>query len=184
MILIIGIPVLLVVSTFCWFGIKKYYDRGAQSPVRVSILIWITDTIHLALVITASISSAWHIPIHRTLRLIGGSVLFGVGLIIMLTGMIQFRSLRRISGMDTTQMMTAGIYKWSRNPQYAGWFMWLLGISLIGQSGLALLLTVVFIIGIHLYNIRLEEPYLERVFGEEFRSYRSKTPRYLGIPRR
>ena len=33
-------------------------------------------------------------------------------------------------------------------------------------------------------HILLEEPYLERIFGEEFRSYKSKTPRYLGIPKR
>jgi len=62
--------------------------------------------------------------------------------------------------------------------------MWLLGISLLGQSGLALLLAGVFIIGIHLYNILLEEPCVERIFGGEFRSYKSKTSRYLGIPKR
>jgi protein-S-isoprenylcysteine O-methyltransferase Ste14 len=98
--------------------------------------------------------------------------------------MIQFRSFRKISGLDTSELVTTGIYKWSRNPLYTGWFIWLLGISVLGQSGLALLLTGVFIIGIHLYNILLEEPYLERIFGEEFLSYKSKTPRYLGIPKR
>lgn len=177
----IGILILIIASTYCWAGIRKSYAKREQLPINVSIAIWVTDIIHFLLVTIAAYFSAWQIPINKTLRIVGGCILFGFGLIIMLTGMIQFRSFRKISGLDTSRMITAGIYKWSRNPQYAGWFMGLLGISLVGKSGLAFLLTIVFIIGIHLYNIWLEEPYLGRIFGEEYRSYKSKTPRYFGI---
>lgn len=184
MLFIIGTSILIIMGIFCWMGIKKSYDKGNQLPTNVSIAIWIADTIHFLLVVLASSTSTWQIPIHKTFRLIAGFIFFGLGLIIMFAGMIQFRSFRKISGLDTSKMVTTGIYKWSRNPQYTGWFIWLLGISVFGQSGFALLLTVIFIIGIHLYNILLEEPYLERIFGEEFRSYKSKIPRYLGIPKR
>jgi protein-S-isoprenylcysteine O-methyltransferase Ste14 len=138
---------------------------------------------HFLLVILASSGSTWQLPIHKMFSLSGGSILFALGFIIMLAGMMQFRSWRKISGLDTSKMITTGIYKRSRNPQYTGWFMWLLGISLVGRSGFAFLLTIIFIIGIHLYNVWLEEPYLERIFGEEYSVYRLKTSRYIGIPK-
>ena len=58
----------------------------------------------------------------------------------------------------------------------------LLGISFMGRSGLAFAFTVVFAIVIHLYTTRLAEPYLERLYGEEYRRYKSRTARYFGLP--
>jgi len=81
-----------------------------------------------------------------------------IGLIIMLAGMLEFRSLRKMSGLETSKLITTGIYRYSRSPQYTSWFLALLGISIMGRSGLALLLTIILIVGIHLYNVKLEEP--------------------------
>ncbi|MCP2520558.1 phosphatidylethanolamine N-methyltransferase family protein [SCandidatus Aminicenantes bacterium Aminicenantia_JdfR_composite] len=116
--------------------------------------------------------------------MIAGIGAIGIGLTITLAGMIEFRSLKRINGLDSSTLITTGIYKWSRNPQYMGWSLTLLGISIMGKSGLALLLTTVLIISVHLYNIKLEEPHLERIFGKEYYHYKLNTPRYIGIPRR
>ena len=98
--------------------------------------------------------------------------------------MIEFQSLRRISGGDTSRLVTTGIYQWSRNPQYVGWPLTLLGIALMGRSALAFLFTAVFMIALHLYTIWMEEPYLEQIFGEPYQSYKLKTARYIGIPKR
>ena len=183
MLFFIGIVILIVLGVYCWIGIIKSYPKGKILPTHISITIWVLDTIHALLVMVASMYSIWQLPFNKIFALVCGFAMVGIGLIIMLAGMIVFRSLRKISGLDASKMMTTGIYKWSRNPQYIGWFIWLLGISLIGRSGLAFLLTIVLIISIHLYNIWLEEPYLEHVFGEEYRLYRLKIPRYIGIPK-
>ena len=140
--------------------------------------------VHLALVSLAAVCGVWQLQFNSAAALGGGLALAGVGLALLLTGMITFRSLRRISGMESSRLLTKGIYRWSRNPQYIGWFICLLGISLMGRSGLAFLLTILLIIGIHLYNTRLEEPYLEHVFGDEYRDYKSRTARYIGIPKK
>jgi len=50
-------------------------------------------------------------------------------------------------------------------------------------KGLAFLFSAVLIIGIHLFVVLLEEPYLESVLEDEYHLYKSKTPRYIGIPR-
>lgn len=62
--------------------------------------------------------------------------------------------------------------------------MTLISISIVGRSGIALLLTIALVIGIHLYNVKLEEPYLEHVFREEYRQYKLSVPRYFGLPKR
>lgn len=184
MVFFTGSAVLAGLSAYCWLGIKRAYDKGVTLPFRVSIAIWILDTLHLVLVSLASLYGIWQLQFNSTVALAIGLVLIGIGLTTLLTGMITFRSLRRVSGMDSSELVARGIYRWSRNPQYIGWFICLFGISLIGRSGLAFLLSVVLIIGIHLYNVKLEEPYLERVFGDQYRLYKSKTARYVGIPKK
>ena len=179
MLFYIGSAILVILGIYCWAGIKKAYGKGKVLPLHVSTAIWILDTLHFLLVSLASLDGVWKLEIHSTVALTIGSVLIGGGLAGLLTGMIGFRSLRRISGMDSSTFMAEGIYRWTRNPQYTGWFICLLGISLAGRSGLAFLLTAVLIAGIHLYNTRLEEPYLGHVFGDEYRAYRTRTPRYI-----
>ena len=183
MLFYVGSVILIVLGLFCWVGIKKPYEKGMSLPTYVSIAIWLLDAIHGLLVILASLTSVWQLPFNKMVSLIVSFIMFGGGLVIMLAGMMQFRSLREISGLDKSYVVKTGVYRWSRNPQYAGWFIWLLGVSFMGRSGLAFLFTIVFIIGIHLYNIGLEEPYLEQIFGEEYRLYKLSTPRYIGIPK-
>jgi len=112
-----------------------------------------------------------------------GLALFLTGVILTLTGIFEFRSLRKVSGMEVSKLITTGIYYWSRNPQFLGLYFALLGISLLGRSGFAFLLTVIAIIYCHYYIVIMEEPYLERVFGEDYIVYKSRTPRYIGMPK-
>ena len=183
MLFFVGTFILIVIGIFCWLKIKRFYEKGIGLPTYVSVSIWILDAVHGLIVILASLTSVWRLPFNRMVSLILGFIMLGCGLILMLKGMMEFRSLSQISGSDQSHLVKTGVYRWSRNPQYVGWFIWLLGVSLMGRSGLAFLFTIVFIAGIHLYNIELEEPYLERIFGEEYRLYKSSTPRYLGMPK-
>ena len=163
---------------------KRAYDLGKPLSRGTSLGWWILDTVHCLLVVLSSAYALWPVPVNETAALIGGAVALVVGLILMLMGMFEFRSIRRVSGLDSSELVTTGIYRWSRNPQYLGWFLVLFGASLIGRSGLALLYTTVGVILFHFYITRMEEPYLERIFGDEYRLYKSRTPRYIGMSRR
>lgn len=184
MLFYVGSVVLAVLGSYVFLKTKKTFDKGKALPIGISLGWWVLDTVHCMLVILSSLYTVLPIPMNEMVTLIGGSVMFGVGMIIMLAGMIEFRSIRRISGSDTSELVITGIYQWSRNPQYFGWFLVLLGISLIGRSGLALLYTTIGIILFHFYITRMEEPYLEHIFGEKYLSYKSRTPKYIEIPKK
>lgn len=180
----VGSGIFVVLGLYLFLKTKRTYDTGKALSIRISLGWWVLDLVHCLLVILSSLYTVWPIPFNEMAALIGGSVMLGVGVVLMLAGMIEFRSIGRISGSDTSELVTTGIYQWSRNPQYLGWFLVLSGISLIGSSGLALMYTTIGIILFHLYITRIEEPYLEHVFREKYLLYKKGAPRYIGIPKR
>jgi len=179
-----GFGLLLLLGLYTLIEIKRTYKEQEVLRRRTSVALWILDIVHLFLVILSSLNRVWSLPFSDTLSAATGVVLFGFGTLLILAGMVKFRSLRRISGLEISQLIITGVYRWTRNPQYLGWFFILLGISFIGRSGLAFLLTILGIILFHYYIIRIEEPYLERAFGDKYYQYKSNVPRYLGLHRR
>jgi len=178
----LGISVIL--SMYVFPEIKKTYDnKGTYTDKLLSLWLAMWAFHHVPLMLS-SLYGVWSLPIDKTFALTGGVILFGIGALILPIGMIEFRSLRRSCGQDTSGLVTTGIYRWSRNPQFVGWFSMLAGISLAGRSGFAFALTGVFVIVIHVYTVLLEEPYLEGLYGEEYRTYMSRAPRWIGIPKK
>lgn len=184
MLFYVGTGFLVILGFYVLLKAKRTYDKGKALSKGLSLGFWLLDATHCSLVILSSFYNVWQIPINKMVALTVGLVGFGVGVVVMLTGMIEFHSIRMISGLEISEVVTTGIYQWSRNPQYLGWFLVLLGISLIGSSGLALSYTIIAIILFHFYITQMEEPYLEQILGEKYLSYKEKTPRYIGIPKR
>ena len=78
----------------------------------------------------------------------------------------------------TKQLVIRGPYRLVRNPMMWSVGMILLGTSLwLGSTGL-LVGFAGFIPGIHLFVTRYEERDLERRFGEEYREYCRRVPRW------
>ena len=180
----VGSGILVILGVYLFLKTKRTYDTGKALSIGISFGWWVLDLVHCLLVALSSLYSIWPIPFNEMATLLGGSVMLGVGVVLMLDGMIEFRSVGRISGSDTSELVTTGIYRWSRNPQYLGWFLILLGLSVIGSSGLALLYTIIGIILFHFYITQMEESYLEHIFGEKYLLYKEGTPRYFGLPKR
>lgn len=73
-----------------------------------------------------------------------------------------------------------GIYSLLRHPSYTGLILGFLGVILILQSTTALVLFITLGIPAYSYRIWIEEKSLIKVFGDEYRSYRTET--YALIP--
>jgi protein-S-isoprenylcysteine O-methyltransferase Ste14 len=145
--------------------------------------VWVLYSLHFSLILIAAVDSTWSISLPRSLSVGGGSICLLIGAIVCFAAMASFRSLKRLSGMDSNRLITGGIYRWSRNPQTVGWTLFLTGIALFRSSTMVLLLAVLFWIGFRIY-LPLEEQLLEQIFGDTYRTYRSQTHRYFGPPKR
>lgn len=84
-----------------------------------------------------------------------------------------------IPDKDETQLVTTGIYKYSRNPAFLGFDLMYTGVLLMYCNSLTLPFTVFVVVMLHL-QILQEERYLTGVFGAEYQEYRRKVLRYLG----
>ena len=78
-----------------------------------------------------------------------------------------------------TALVTEGPYRRSRNPIYLGMALIYLGVVCATASPGALALFPAVILVMEFGVIRREERYLERRFGEPYRSYKSHVRRWL-----
>ncbi|MEW6556004.1 MAG: hypothetical protein AB1349_01465 [Elusimicrobiota bacterium] len=118
MLFYIGSGILAVLVVYCWLGVKKAYGKGETLPTHLSITIWILGIVHWLLVILASFYSLWALPFNRLAGLIIGSITGVIGFAVMIAGVIEFHSFRKVAGLEASKLITTGIYRWSRNPQY------------------------------------------------------------------
>lgn len=77
------------------------------------------------------------------------------------------------------ELVTTGIYRWTRNPVYLGFFLAYFGIGIATRSPWILVLTLPLAITIRYGIIAREETYLERRFGDSYRDYRAHVRRWL-----
>lgn len=111
-----------------------------------------------------------------------GSGVAGVGLLIYVLGANRFRSFGQLSGMEVGGLLTRGVYSFTRHPQYAGWIVLFLGISIAAASPLALLLTGAMAFGVSIW-IPNEERHLLAVFGDDYRRYAEQVPGFMRFTR-
>jgi protein-S-isoprenylcysteine O-methyltransferase Ste14 len=181
--LAVAIAFVCALGAWCILRVRReYLHQDRLSPPSV-IGVWVLYVSHFAVTAVVALTSRWSMPLHDTIAIAGGTLLLAVGGFLFLAGIISFRSFWRISGMDTSTLVTTGAYRWSRNPQNVGWALFLVGLALIGRSALALLLAALFWISFRAY-VPAEEKFLEHLFGAEYRGYRARSHRYLGPPRK
>ena len=80
---------------------------------------------------------------------------------------------------DRTELVTEGIYSFSRNPAFLGFDLQYIGVLLMFCNLLTGMFSVFAITMLHL-QILQEERYLTAAFGPEYLQYRRHVLRYLG----
>ena len=82
-----------------------------------------------------------------------------------------------ISSPDT--LLTTGPYAWTRNPMYVGWMAIYVGVAFAANALWILVLSPLVVAYIHFVDVRGEEAWLEGRFGEQYRAYCTRVPRYF-----
>jgi protein-S-isoprenylcysteine O-methyltransferase Ste14 len=112
-----------------------------------------------------------------------GTAWFYVGLPITLIGFIAgVIVILNWAASPRGEPVTNGLYRYSRHPMYVSSFAFFLGVSIATASWVFLLFTVL-LIGASFYFAPLEERSCLEKYGDVYREYMDKTPRYIGIPK-
>ncbi len=180
---VIGIISVGIIAQWCRIRVRREPKQQGKLSVATVIGVWVVYVGHFVLTLLATLSGLWPLPINNGIAFGISFVTILVGIGLFLGGIVSFNSLKRMNGRLNDQLVTDGIYRWSRNPQNVGWVLLLLGVSFAGKSGLAILLTALFWIRFMTY-VREEEHQLEVQFGEAYRKYLQWSHRYFGPPRR
>ncbi len=141
--------------------------------------------IYLAGVIVGGLLHAYVMPVPLTLEFgprLGVSLTFVLLAISLMAGAF---GLFKRTGQDpkpwlpTPEIISTGVYRFTRNPMYLGLAMMQVGIGVGLENGwiVALLLPVLLLI--YRTAIRHEEAYLEDKFGDTYRQYKRSVRRWL-----
>jgi protein-S-isoprenylcysteine O-methyltransferase Ste14 len=93
------------------------------------------------------------------------------------------RPLRFVLGEEPPRLVRQGLYRFSRNPMYAGVLLAVFGQALAFRSLAVARYGVIVWLIFHLVVVFLEEPHLRKERGRSYEEYCRNVPRWLGLPR-
>jgi len=112
-----------------------------------------------------------------------GTVWFFAGFLIYLLGaIIETIAIQNFFTTPVDKPVTKGVYRFSRNPIYFSMFLIFGGTGIACASWVFLLITAVFIILVHTGIVSEERSCLQK-YGNAYREYMNRTPRWIGIPK-
>ncbi len=128
-----------------------------------------------------SIDSRWSDPVTWPARGLGALVLVaGVSLFLWCVVLFARVGHGTLAPWDPTQRLVAvGPYRYVRNPMISGVAAVLAGQALLTGSWVIALWLLVFVVINQTYFLLSEEPGLERRFGDSYREYKARVPRWI-----
>jgi protein-S-isoprenylcysteine O-methyltransferase Ste14 len=155
---------------------KRFSERESPTDVYLNITEKRISTLTIVIFIFLFIYSIF-LPLQL------GTAWFYTGLVVFLLGVTVY--LINIAPWVTTPIdepVTTGLYYYSRHPIYLTILVQLIGVGIASASWLFLLLTIVLIVVMNIAIIPEERGCIEK-YGDAYREYMNKTPRWIGIPK-
>jgi protein-S-isoprenylcysteine O-methyltransferase Ste14 len=114
------------------------------------------------------------------LRIIGFAMTF-IGFLLGIGAFIEFRKAHTTLDPhgSARQLVTSGVYRFTRNPIYLGFLLMVIGLPLISGLLWGFVVAPIFVLMMTRLVIEREENYLERKFGKSYASYTSRVRRWL-----
>ena len=76
-------------------------------------------------------------------------------------------------------LLTHGPFRWSRNPLYVALTLGYLGVGFMGNTGWVFALLPLVLVYMQYFVIAREEAHLQRLFGQDFKTYKTKVRRWI-----
>lgn len=129
------------------------------------------------------VSILWNIRVWDVPALGWAGISMGTaGVLVFILAMVTMRDNWRagIPAEDKTELVTSGIYRFSRNPAFLGFDLVYLGILVAFFNPVHLFFAAFAVITLHL-QILQEEAFLTETFGDPYLEYKQHTGRYFLI---
>jgi protein-S-isoprenylcysteine O-methyltransferase Ste14 len=159
---------------------EKSAKRGEGEPTWSEL----SRTSKIVLVITHFVIMPFTIVYSIFLPLKLGTWWFYAGLPILLLALamgILFSISFAMAPLD--EPITSGIFAISRHPGYLGFFLTCIGIGIACASWVFLLCALVWMVAWH-FGVAEEERVMVEKYGDAYRAYMDRTPRWIGFPKR
>lgn len=156
-------------------GKAQMVEQTLQVATYSWILIWLGEIIVTQLRLDNRLK-LWNNDFISIL----GLFLIAIGFIFFIIAAITMKNSWRV-GIDKStksKLITEGIYKYSRNPAFVGFYLMFIGLFL-GYSDVITCISMLFNIYAMNRLVIEEEMHLQEVFGKEYTDYKKKAPRYL-----
>lgn len=110
-----------------------------------------------------------------------GLLLTFIGFLLGVGAFMEFRKARTTLDPhgSVKQVVTSGIYRFTRNPIYLGFLLMVIGLPLTSGLIWGLVLSPLFMIVMTRLVIEREEIYLEKKFKNQYTDYKSRVRRWL-----
>jgi protein-S-isoprenylcysteine O-methyltransferase Ste14 len=156
--------------------VKKRMEEVKWSEFNKTVKIVLTIT--QVIIMPFSIIYSFFLPLKL------GTVWLYVGLPISVLGIIlPFVAQVSFATAPLDKPITTGVYTISRNPEYFSVFLQYVGIGISGLSWVFILCAVAWILSMHVAVVQSEEPSLIVKYGDAYKDYMNRTPRWIGMLR-
>ena len=170
------LPVLLTFPFFIRFANRRVIPSREQEFKNFSK---VNKTLFCSSKYIIFIAAIYSIFLPLKLR----TIWFYVGIPIALFGLISMVIVMvNWANSPPTEPIRKGLYRYSRHPMYVTYFLVFLGTSIATASWLFVLFLILFTVGTVAFVDFEEKGCLEQ-YGDTYREYRDRTPRWIGIPR-
>ena len=154
-------------------------DKRGSMRSSTAAAMWAAYAAHTALTAWVLARQPLRLPLPPGPARVAGAALVAAGAGLCVTGISRFTGVEEVTGTRNQTLLTTGIYRYSRNPQYLGYLLALTGASLARRSGAALVSTAA-LASVYSAWIPVEEQQLTGLYGQPYTDYTRRTCRWWG----
>jgi len=167
---------LLIQNFGIMFNKDLYQKAGQPADMKISTAGKIANNISMPLWILTTVYSIF-LPLQlETSWFYIGFAIFLLSLIMNILATFSFTT------TPIKKPVTKGIYRYSRHPIYVAILLTYLSVGIASASWIFLLVVVIWVVLIS-FSVADEERYCLEKYGDSYREYMDRTPRWIGKPK-